>query len=413
MARKKTAPKQKKSAVQLRHKVLKHGEISFYLDIYEGKGKRRYEFLGLHTIPEKSASDKLANEATLRAAEAIRANRELQLINGIGDLDDGTNNNLLLSTQMEHYRVESLKLGQSDGRSHAIKSTIRHLKNWMGESNYNSFHLCELEYSSNNSATQEKRRKEAVSFCQDFIYYLTHEAPAFDNKGKQERRSKDGTKKALSKSTARLYYIAFSSALNLAIREGNLRMNPCKKVGDIYLKQLRSDSPERAYLTIDELRKLAETGMQNLEVKRAFMFSALTGLRISDIENLKWQNIKDGRLRLQMDKTRGNINNKLAEAAKKWLPRRGNAADTDNVFTLPTRAVITKDVRRWAKRAGLEKHVTFHVARHAYATIQLNLGTDLFTVSRLLGHKRISTTEIYAKLLDKAKDEAADRLDNI
>lgn len=67
-------------------------------------------------------------------------------------------------------------------------------------------------------------------------------------------------------------------------------------------------------------------------------------------------------------------------------------------------------IREWMIRAGVEKHITFHCARHTYATLQLTLGTDIYTVSKLLGHKSLKTTEVYAKIIDQKKKEAANRI---
>lgn len=71
---------------------------------------------------------------------------------------------------------------------------------------------------------------------------------------------------------------------------------------------------------------------------------------------------------------------------------------------------INKKIREWMIRAGIEKHITFHCARHTYATLQLTLGTDIYTVSKLLGHKSLKTTEVYAKIIDEKKKEAANRI---
>ena len=68
-------------------------------------------------------------------------------------------------------------------------------------------------------------------------------------------------------------------------------------------------------------------------------------------------------------------------------------------------------VKDWAKAAGIEKYVTFHTARHSFATMMLTLGADIYTTSKLLGHSKIQTTEIYAKIIDKKKDEAMGLID--
>lgn len=79
----------------------------------------------------------------------------------------------------------------------------------------------------------------------------------------------------------------------------------------------------------------------------------------------------------------------------------------------PATTYTNTAVRDWTARAGIRKHITFHSARHTFATMMLTLGTDLYTVSKLLGHKDIKTTEIYAKIVDKGKQEAVARIPSI
>jgi site-specific recombinase XerD len=100
--------------------------------------------------------------------------------------------------------------------------------------------------------------------------------------------------------------------------------------------------------------------------------------------------------------------------ALKWLPERGNAKDDDRVFHLAApSAHQTKTFRAWVKNAGIKKNVTFHVARHTFATMGLTAGADLYTVSKLLGHSNVSTTQIYAKIIDKKKVEAVGMVSNL
>jgi site-specific recombinase XerD len=73
---------------------------------------------------------------------------------------------------------------------------------------------------------------------------------------------------------------------------------------------------------------------------------------------------------------------------------------------MPERSVGYDFLHRWAKAAGIKKNVTFHVARHTYATLLLYYGADLYTVSKLLGHKNVKTTQIYAKVMDGTKRKA-------
>ena len=67
-------------------------------------------------------------------------------------------------------------------------------------------------------------------------------------------------------------------------------------------------------------------------------------------------------------------------------------------------------IKEWTKKAGIEKHVTFHTSRHTYATWMLSKGIDIYTVSKLLGHKNLRTTEVYAKIIDETKENAVNKL---
>lgn len=163
------------------------------------------------------------------------------------------------------------------------------------------------------------------------------------------------------------------------------------------------------YLTLDEVRKLAATDCRYQSVKRAFLFSCLTGLRRSDIVRLVWGQVfqQDGfsRIIFKQKKTQGQEYLDLAPEAAKLMGKRGKA--TDRVFDdIHSPTVTNLVIRQWCMAAGIQKDITFHCGRHTFATMMLDLGTDIYTVSKLLGHRELSTTQIYAKVMDKNKQEA-------
>ena len=176
---------------------------------------------------------------------------------------------------------------------------------------------------------------------------------------------------------------------------------------------------EREYLTIDELRKLAQTPFYNGLLKKAFLFSCFCGLRHSDIIALTWGDIEmddDGNSRLYIiqKKTKEAISLPLSQEAIKQLPKREDAKEDDIIFKkLITLGRTNEILPKWAEQAGIKKHITFHTARHTHATMLLTLGVDLYTVSKLLGHTNIQTTQIYAKLVDESKKKAIDLIPNI
>ena len=173
----------------------------------------------------------------------------------------------------------------------------------------------------------------------------------------------------------------------------------------------------RDFLTIDELKLLVDTKCSNDEIKKAYLFSCFCGLRWSDIKSLVWNEvIKNGeqyQVRLVMKKTQELIYIPLSEEALKWLPERNDNNDTDHVFILPYLTRISPVLNKWAQSCGITKHITFHTARHTFATMLLTLGCDVYTVSKLLGHKEIKTTEIYAKIVDKKKAEAVNLVNDV
>ena len=111
-------------------------------------------------------------------------------------------------------------------------------------------------------------------------------------------------------------------------------------------------------------------------------------------------------------KTKGVENLPINEQAVKLMGNRGK--EEEKVFEgLLYSAYNNKKLHKWVKEAGIDKHITFHSGRHSFATLQLTMDTDIYTVSKLLGHKNVKTTEIYAKVIDKKKINAVSKIPNI
>lgn len=176
---------------------------------------------------------------------------------------------------------------------------------------------------------------------------------------------------------------------------------------------------ERDYLTIKELTRLVHTPFYNTLLRKAFLFSCFCGLRHCDIIALRWEDIRydengNALLSIIQKKTKEAISLPLCSEAIKHLPDRGNAPETEKVFAgLVSLGRSNVILHKWIEQAGISKHVTFHTARHTHATMMLTLGVDLYTVSKLLGHTNIQTTQIYAKLVDESKKKAIDLIPNI
>lgn len=385
MARKKTILKAKEP-VKLRVKKLANGNGSLYLDMNH-KGKRSYEFLKMYLIPEVNASARIQNENTMNAANAIKAQRIMEMNNERAGISSArTRSKMLLVDLIRIYIKRKEEAQSSPNTIKTYKNLIFSLNEWKGES-INRVPLKDVD----------------KDFCISYLRYL--------------RTAKTKFGKPYSKATTVGYSRSLHTILNYAVRNDMIQFNPFDKIDRE--EKIKVPETSRAFLTVDELQKMMETPMKNETIKRAFLFACFCGLRISDIRALRWGNITHENgidsVSLTMKKTGRPIAVPLSKEALKWLPvREGWEADEDKVFKSSlAQMVIRYHLNRWVKDAGITKHVTFHVSRHTFATMMLTLGADLYTVSKLLGHTDITTTQIYAKLVDQKKVDAVNLINNV
>lgn len=355
---------------------LKGNKISLYLDLYED-GKRKYEYLKmyLHVKPEKGKLTKVQkdhNEKTLALAEAVKAKRLLQVKNeefGFRDTEKAK------GSFIAYFQYLTERRRNSEGNWGNWDSTLKHINK------YAKFDVTFKEI--------DKR------WLEGFKDYLQRDA-----------RSKN--KKPLSQNSQSSYFSKVTAAIKEAVKEGIIQVNPSHQVSGI-----KTDDPDREFLTLEELQAAAKVECDLPILKTAFIFSALSGLRWSDIEKLTWSEVQksgtDFYIRFRQKKTKGAETLPISEQAYNLLGERGKPEE--KVFEdLKYSAWNNLKLREWVMKAGITKHITFHCARHTYATLQLNLGTDIYTVSKLLGHRHLKTTEVYAKVMDKRKQEAANRI---
>lgn len=209
----------------------------------------------------------------------------------------------------------------------------------------------------------------------------------------------------ISPNTASTYFSVFKAVLKQAFIDGYLTTDLSAKA-----KSIQGRESRREYLTVEELNTLARTPFDPI-VKRAALFSALTGLRHSDIQKLTWAEIEEFnggyRLNFTQQKTKGVEYMPISKQAYQLCGERKD--DELLVFAgLPDPSWISKPLERWIKQAGITKHITFHCFRHTFATLQLASGTDIYTVSKLLGHTNVKTTQVYAKVVDEKKEKATE-----
>ena len=215
-----------------------------------------------------------------------------------------------------------------------------------------------------------------------------------------------GSKKGpISQNTASTYFSIIKAGLKQAFIDEYLTVDISEKVKNIPTKESR-----REVLTIEEVNKLADTPCSNNILRRASFFSILTGLRHCDIKELKW-----GQIVRHNDSWRINFNQEKTDGVE-YMPISDQAYELCGERRDPDRLVfeglmdpswINRPVKKWIEAAGITKHITFHCFRHSYATLQLTNGTDIFTVSKMMGHTNVKTTQIYAKVVDAKKEKAA------
>ncbi len=385
-----------KEPVRIRFKQLSNGNQSIYLEYYTGDvirkenyvgGKRKYEFLKLYLIPERTREDKAKNEATLALAKAIQSRRIVEVQNDAHGFQNTNKSRVNLLDYLENIGKQSAEQG-SRNYARTVLNTVRALKLFRGD--YIAFRDVDKE------------------FLSEFTDYLRQ----------MPKASKYGVLKAggrLSNNSVVSYYGTLRTVINRAYKEGIITVNPTKEFD--FASKVRQEPSRREYLTIDELKTLINTECRHEIVKRAFLFSCLCGLRVSDIRKLRWCDLQrsGGRVRIEitMQKTKEPLYLPISDEALKWLPERGETNDSDFIFPLTHEGTVNDTLQHWAKVAGITKHISFHCARHTHATMMLTLGADLYTVSKLLGHKNIATTQIYAKIVDKKKEEAIGLIPNL
>ena len=365
-----TIQSQTKELVSLRQRALKNGGSTLYLD-YVVKGKRVREFLKMYLVPEVTKIDRYQNQETLKIANAAKAKRIIALQNGQeGFVEKKVKGDKIRLVDYIAQRSEEYSKKGSSGMAINILSLKGHC----------------FAYKSNITLSQID-----VSYLKGLIEFL-------------------GKRVAASSVTAYFSYLGI--ILNSAKREGLIRYNPI----DLMDRHEKPHMPEsqRCFLTIDEVKRMGRTSCPNDMVKRAFMFACFTGLRISDIKALQWDNIEktdEGyQVQLKQKKTGNMVYIPLSGNALAWLPNKKGKLVFPN---LPSTGNFRLYFDSWCARANISKHISFHVSRHTFATLALTYGADLYTVSKLLGHTDISTTQIYAKVVDESKRKAVNLIPSI
>lgn len=338
-----------KEPVKLREKQLANGNVSLYLDIYRN-GKRHKEYLKLYLVKATTPVQREQNRQTLATAQAIKAKRQIEIQNG------------------EYSFTQQFKEDTPFLEYYCQMCEERH-KNPDTQGNWGNWRSC-LKYLETYCDEKTTFRDITPEFVLGFKEFLdTVEKDTHKRDGPKLERSEF---QGLSQNSKQSYFNKVRACINKAYDERIIPVNPLRGVEGFKTAEVKRD-----YLTLEEIKVLAATPCRYPCLKRSFLFSCLTGLRKSDIEKLTWGEVQKfgeyTRIVFKQKKTGGQEYLDITPQAEKYLGERG---------------------------------LTF-------AILMLDLGADIYTISKLLGHKELSTTQIYAKVLDKRKQKAVSLIPDI
>lgn len=363
-----------KEVVRLRQRKLSTGRISLYLDIYRN-GRREYEYLKLYLTNGKTAVEKQKDKEILQFANSVKAKRIVEIQNGeYGFIDKFKT----VTNFLDFYESFMETKADSKGNYGNWKSCFNHLQ----------------KYAKRTTTFKDIDER----FVEGFRSFL-------------EKKATTTAGSALSQNTKHSYFNKLRACLNYAYKQRVIPYNPCEGV-----EGPKAGEPKRDYLTIEEVRALVNTECRYPTLKKAFLFSCLTGIRWSDIQKLTWKEVHETedskRIIFKQKKTQGQEYLDITDQAYQLLGDRGEP--NEKVFIgLKYSSWHNLALAQWCMNAGISKEITFHCARHTFAVMMLALGTEIYTVSKLLGHKELKTTQIYAKILDKKKQEAVAKIPQI
>lgn len=368
--------------ISLRKKDNTNGKTSLFLEYYSGyvkdsKGKikhnRKYEFLDIQVYTKpKNADERTHNKKLFELAENILKKKQVESLKDDFEINTDKSRKIKLIDFCQKYLTEkNFKKGTDSTYEIAVNKLLNYC---------------------NPETTTLKNIDEA--FIQGYKSYL-------DTYLKYDS-------KQLSNNTKYSYFSIFKIIITQAYKRGLISKNPFLNIKNFSYKQ-----PQRTYLTIEEIQKLEETECKKPIIKQAFLFSCFSGLRFSDVQLLEWNQIeKEGanyKIIFRQKKTGEQEYLSLGKQAVEYLGKRGKPEERvfkGLVYNPYLNAVITK----WVFNAGINKDITFHSARHTFATMLLTNDVDIYTVSKLLGHKKLETTQVYAKIINQKMIEAVNKI---
>lgn len=380
---------------KLLKKELKNGTYSLYLEYYLGYSKsvdnktgkeiivknRRKESLNLYISKNpRTPVERQTNKETLELAKKIRFEKEQQMKEATTGYRISSFKKVNIFDCMDAYYENYTK-----GDKRMIKAAIKRFKDFIA-----------LEYPLHKSRITAEQFDKAM--MKKFVEYL----------------------QSISKGEGALtHYKRFKKIIKYLVEEDYLRKNPCLNV----TCKADEEALKKDILSIEEMKQLIRTTypQQNLEVRRAFIFCLYTGIRFCDVKDLVYSNVdySNKLLTFNQKKAQGHsskswVNTPLNDGLLQLIgiPEKKETKEIaeEKIFKLPSQTMCLRSLKYWVKRAKVQKHITWHCARHSFAVNILNNGANIKTVASLLGHSCIQHTEKYTRAVDELKQKAINSL---
>ena len=359
--------------ITLGRKSLRNGRLSLYLD-YCFNGKRQRQYLGIILDSPTDKHTRATNRAKLQLAQVLRSQKEIEYLKERYPfrttempftLPQTTGNSIDFFSFSEEYLAQ---YHQKDIR--LVRGVFTQLR---------KFHTGVLLL---DNITPR--------FCNAFLDYL--------------QRNLNGNSPVN-------YFKKFKMCLSACVESGLILQNPAS---GIRLHQYNDVTKE--ILSEKELTQLALTPCRSPEVKRAFLFSCMSGLRWCDVKLLCYRNIDfaQKRLTLIQKKVAGHSSHSVLHlnlnASALYLLKVQSGSSEERVFHLPSHSYCLRMLNEWTRKAGIRKHISFHCARHTFITNLMASGANIKTAASLAGHSSTRHTEKYIHIIDTQKQQAVDNL---
>ncbi|WP_455531532.1 tyrosine-type recombinase/integrase [Segatella salivae] len=367
-------------------KELSDGRQSLYL-LYNygynsdsGKTARKKEFLKLYLVSTpRTPIERQQNKDVLELAQKIKQERGQQFLNdreGYRLKQKGINLFVYFANFIEQSGVAD---------KHVLQGALKNFQDFISE-----------EY------PQFANRIEAKNLSREMMERFAHYI--------EDIHTGEGI---------RTYWQRFKRLINYAVEKGVIKKSPCLRIKVMSTNDILG----KDILSREELQQLFATHYpkESETIRRAFALTCFTGIRHCDLATLTYGNIDySNRLmtfrqsKVQHDSSVSGVPIPLNETLIAIIGKKPEGAkDNDLVFALPSIEASNKALRHWTKRAGIDKHITWHCGRHSFATNLLSNGTNIKVVSELLGHSSLKFTQKYVRALDDQKKAAINSLPQI